>query len=152
MYASHHILLWLEYNLRSVLSLANVPGSKLEFPVWMSSTESLYYDLENDLGIQWPASWQSCEQKASGFITPELVHNAAAQSPHSALGEASDALYSLITTWQENISMLRDSAEFTAFCDQHLAWLESAATLVQDERSLWREKINSMYYLINRNS
>ena len=146
------LYLWLEYNLRALVSLQNRNSLKLAFPEWMNSAQDLFEGMSDTFNIDWNQSWEDCAESANEFVDFDLVNNQAGATSETFLGRASANLFSLMVQAPANISLINTQADFIDFKKETLSILDSASTLILDERSLWRKKINDMYYLINRNS
>ena len=146
------LYLWLEYNLRALVSLQNRTCMKVVFPDWMNSPKDLFDGLSQTLEIDWSQSWAACGESANAFVDHNLVNNQASDTSDTFLGRASAELYSLMNKTPTNISSINTQPDFIRFHEKTIAILDSASTLILDERNLWRKKINDIYYLINRNS
>jgi len=145
------LFLWLRYNILAIQALENRECHKVMFPSWLSSISTLYADTTEDGWIKWPNAWEDCRQNAEAFADHELVHAANDSSEESWLETACQALYDMLADAPARLRPSENAVDLGVFTRQHDPGLDAMSQLLEDERRLWRDKINAMYYLVNRN-
>ena len=145
------LLLWLHYNFQSLQFIGNKPSYKIIFPAWLEDPESLYHNTSEILGIRWPVAWPQCSDNAISFVDTHLVHNQKLSKSDHPLLERCLMLFRLLERAPASGPDGSQKNEIESMKEQVLPWMNVCASVVLDERELWRKKINEMYYLINRN-
>ncbi len=143
--------LWLNYNLSALSSIGDNLSASFVFPDWMSAAHEVHNNTERQFDFAWPVSWSDCASSANTFLEPDLVHNPENNCRPTFLGQTCDKLYAMLRQ-SDDVSELILQSPFNEFMKKQQDWLETTAILMQGERELWRKKINSIYYLMNRNS
>ena len=147
------LILWLHYNFQLLRYVDNKPSYKLIFPAWLEDPQSLHQNTSEILGLRWPSDWSQCSDEAMSFIDSHLVHNRnenLSSSDHPLL-EQCLMLFRLLERSPASGPSSDQQNEIESLKKQLLPWMNICATVVLDERELWRKKINEMYNLINRN-
>ena len=146
------LFLWLHYNVQALRSISGHRVMRLVFPDWLSVSSELYSRSAEALDIDWSVDAEQARNSAAALLDRELVHEVFYSEPVTLLEKASCDLFAMLRDSAQGNDSIPGSAGIEHFVEDNLGWLETVSTVLLDERQIWREKIDSMHHMINRNS